>query len=146
MLGFATPLPLSELWSKVLGSKLVDFSYQKHIFCLLLKLKDLVSSLISNFSQFKFVVDSLGNCFFSSNKIDTVEVRAPWRFFPEQSEPLDPNQLSTDAFSGSQRQGFVGFSGSPTASGDLSYLSDVHTPCSVLYPYLWVSKHCEPHL
>lgn len=73
-------------------------------------------------------------------------MRAPWRFFSEQSEPLDPNQLSTDAFSGSQRQGCVGFSGPLTASGDLSCLSDVHAPWSVLYPYLWVSKDLEPQL
>lgn len=71
-------------------------------------------------------------------------MRAPWDFFPEQSKPLDPNHLGTDALSGSQRQGPAGLSGSLTAAGDLSRLFDVHAPRSLLYPYLWVSKHCEP--
>ena len=73
-------------------------------------------------------------------------MRAPCRFFPEQSELLDPDHLSTDALSGSQRQGPAGLSGSLTAAGDLSCLPGVLTPCSVLCPYLWVSKHCEPWL
>jgi len=44
MLVVTTQLPLSELRSEVLGSKLVDFSYQMQIFCLLLGLKNLVSA------------------------------------------------------------------------------------------------------
>lgn len=146
VLVFTTQLPLSELWSKVLGSKLVDFSYQKHIFCLFLKSKDPVSSLISNFSWLELVMDSLDVCVFSLTRFDTVETRAAWRFFSEQSQPLDPNHLSTDTHSGSQRWVPLGLSGSLRTAGDLSCLFDIRAPCSVLYPYLWVSKHCEHHL
>lgn len=35
-------------------------------------------------------------------------MRAPWRFFPEQPELLDPNHLGGDALCGSQRQGSAG--------------------------------------
>lgn len=49
---FTTQLPLSELWSKVLGSKLV--LKQKHIVSCTC---NLVSFLISNVSQLEFVKD-----------------------------------------------------------------------------------------
>lgn len=63
------------------------------------------------FSQLELVKDSLDNCVFSSNKVDTVEMRAAWRCFPEQSEPLNPNHLSTDVLCGSQRRGPARLSG-----------------------------------
>lgn len=94
VLVFTTQLPLSELWSKVLGSKLVHFSYQKHILCLFLKIEG--PGIFSQ--QQLFLVrtcDGLFGCLrFFSNKVwhswgeSCLEIfpRAVWAFGPKSSQ------------------------------------------------------------